>query len=388
VGPQHLASTPVPAVQRYFAAQDLARAQNVPGHARISENMKIVVEGPQTVYASDDKIRQANAVLAKGSKIVLAAGEKKDYDMATPADLQGFQSISFADYYQVVPRYNPEVESSGTDLPRQHSPETGESQETIQEKHVAYAKELTALQKDYLGLLKEVALGAESSKHAEKGGVAAVQPDAWMLAANQWCNADPLRKQVLKLGLNEIAAAYTEHKSLKLRAAALEKLGESLEVFLQIELSEPDRIALPTDCGAAVAYVVTDGKTAQDDTLAANPDIGSNYYTALPKNSANVGWNYHWAGVILKDGGDNVTLESAGGLLLGSMGKGSWWMSMYGTQNVDQTFKKRLHEMHLRRNRQALAQLDETQDVKKAKEELADQQKKVSGWTSLTGDQE
>jgi hypothetical protein len=176
------------------------------------------------------------------------------------------------------------------------------------------------------------------------------------------------------------------HSDLKKRAVDLQKLGESLKEFVFREMSQPDRIALPTDCGAVVGYVVTGGQTVQDDSLAANPEVGSNYYTALPKNAANLGWNYHWAGVILKDGGDNVTLESAGGTSLGSVGKASWWMQLYGTKNVDQTFKKQLHLLHVTRNRNALAQQDETESGKKANEQLLEHREKVLNWTAFDSD--
>jgi hypothetical protein len=90
--------------------------------------------------------------------------------------------------------------------------------------------------------------------------------------------------------------------------------------------------------------------------------------------------------VILKDGGDNVTLESAGGTSLGSIGKASWWMQMYGTRKVDQTFKKQLHLLHVTRNREMVSQLDESPSSKKAEEQLLEHQKKVRGWDRLDSD--
>jgi hypothetical protein len=100
-----------------------------------------------------------------------------------------------------------------------------------------------------------------------------------------------------------------------------------------------------------------------------------------------VGWNFHWAGVVLKDGGDNVTLESAGGTSLGSLGKDSWWMEMYGTRNVDQTFKKQLHEFHNLRNRNLLAGQEESESVETALEQLRQQKQRVESWTALDSDQ-
>lgn len=91
----------------------------------------------------------------------------------------------------------------------------------------------------------------------------------------------------------------------------------------------------------------------------ANPDIGDTYTMAtegdMPgfkqKKGANV-WNYHWGGVIMKDGSDNITLENYAvtGEYAKSKGVSSrdfvnreWNFEMYGTEDKDQTF----HNDHL-----------------------------------------
>lgn len=387
VAPRHLTPSP-PVVQRYYGAQDLTKAKGLPWSARVSEDLNLVAIGPQTVYAAINRIEDANKVLSAGSKIVLQAGKKAEFDLEGPADPSGFRAISFADYYEVIPRFNPEVESEGGDLPREVSPEKGETREATAKKHGAYAEGLKKLVLDFEELQKEVQRGALDPKHAQKaGGIASTDASDWYQGTNSWTSGDELRRKVLKLGLNEIAATYLLEGNLKRRAFDLQKLGKSLGEFVVKESRLEDRIALPTDCGVVVGYVVTGGKAVENDSLAANPDVGSNYYTALPKNAANLGWNYHWAGVILKDGGDNVTLESAGGTSLGSLGKASWWMQMYGTRKVDQTFKKQLHLLHVTRNRDMVSHLDESPTSKKAEQQLLEHQKKVLGWDRLDSDQ-
>lgn len=101
-----------------------------------------------------------------------------------------------------------------------------------------------------------------------------------------------------------------------------------------------------------------------------------------------MGWNYHWAGVVLKDGGDNLTLESAGGNSIGSVGKTSWWMDLYGTRDVDQTFKKRIHQVHVTRNLQAVGNADAGPDTEEALQELEAQELVTQGWTDLDADQD
>ena len=69
-------------------------------------------------------------------------------------------------------------------------------------------------------------------------------------------------------------------------------------------------------------------------------------------------WNFHWAGVVMKDGGDNISLENYA-IMFKSTGdpkkdaenrekaynwvNRDWVFQMYGTEKKGQTF----HEQHL-----------------------------------------
>lgn len=73
----------------------------------------------------------------------------------------------------------------------------------------------------------------------------------------------------------------------------------------------------------------------------ANPEIGESYTMAtgsdLPgfaKHSGHRTWNFHYAGVILKDGKDNVTLENYATGNAAEINK-SWIFMMYGTTKTD-----------------------------------------------------
>ena len=375
-------------VQRYLDAGALSKSGNVPPTARISENLKVVSESPQMLYAYESSIDEANKILEAGSRVMLDKGEKKDYDMEIGPDSQGLTTITFDDFYRVVPRYNPKVASVGGDLPRQHSPESTDDADTIRIKHEAYIDQLGQVGVDYAVFMEEVDQGRRDAEFAEMfGGVSTLDPNQWLMEASSWVGQNSLRKQVLQLELQEIAATYILEKDLVKRRTQLRRLGDSLAQFIQREHFRPNHISLPTDCARCVTYVTTGGALEDDDSLQANPDIGSNYYTALPGNAANVGWNFHWAGVILKDGGDNVTLESAGGTSLGSLGKSSWWMDLYGTKTPDQTFKKRIHQIHVRRNRDKVATMGDGPDTRKANLELNAHELAVAGWTTMTSDQ-
>ena len=81
----------------------------------------------------------------------------------------------------------------------------------------------------------------------------------------------------------------------------------------------------------------------------ANPEVGGGYTMNteynMPgfKEQGDMTWNFHWAGCVMKDGTDNITLENY------ADGKGyesvntDWNFQMYGTVKKGQTF----HEQHL-----------------------------------------
>jgi hypothetical protein len=88
----------------------------------------------------------------------------------------------------------------------------------------------------------------------------------------------------------------------------------------------------------------------------ANPDVGGGYtmnteYT-MPGSAEVPGrgrWNFHWAGVVLKDGTDNVTLENYAVASVPpvpedyDIANRDWNFEMYGTVKKGQTF----HDQHL-----------------------------------------
>ncbi len=357
-------------VQGYFEGRDMVKG-NIPADARVSENLKIVKEGKQEIYADPEKIKEANGALEAESRIVLKQGEQKDYDLESPPGQDDLSGISFTDFYRVVPRYNPQVPAE-EDTPRSQSSELNDTPEETDKKHTGYVISLLELQQDFRQFVKAVC--------GEQGeGIRSWDGKEWFFQASSWLKGNPVRDDVLRLGMMEIAAKFSVDNDRESRNASLESLLMAYIEFMSGEIKARDNIVLPTDCGQMVHYIVKFGKTKSNDRLDDNPDVGSNYYTELPKNASNVGWNYHWAGVVLKDGPDNVTLESAGGTSLGSLGKQSWWFEMYGTKNVDQTFKKQVHQTHINRNRELVDRAGgETRDLSHL--QLDEHQEKINKW--------
>ncbi len=84
----------------------------------------------------------------------------------------------------------------------------------------------------------------------------------------------------------------------------------------------------------------------------ANPEVGGGYTLNteydMPgfKEMGKMTWNFHWAGCVMKDGGDNITLENyADGNGYESINT-EWNFQMYGTAKKGQTF----HEQHMDSN--------------------------------------
>lgn len=76
----------------------------------------------------------------------------------------------------------------------------------------------------------------------------------------------------------------------------------------------------------------------------ANPSVGGGYTLNteydMPgfKSAGQMTWNFHWAGVVMKDGTDNITLENyADGNGYDSINT-DWNFQMYGTVKKGQTF--------------------------------------------------
>jgi hypothetical protein len=108
------------------------------------------------------------------------------------------------------------------------------------------------------------------------------------------------------------------------------------------------------------AALTPDGKDKFDRTAGinhyANPGIGEAYTMAteaqMPgfKKAGDMTWNFHWAGVIMKSGSDNVTLENFAvteetakdaGVAQGDYIDRAWNFDMYGTTDKSQTFHKK-----------------------------------------------
>lgn len=96
---------------------------------------------------------------------------------------------------------------------------------------------------------------------------------------------------------------------------------------------------MPSDCGLAAEWVVDRAKRASDRFTAGAVQPGTMYLKQATGPAP--AWDYHWAGVIMTDGADHVTMENAASKPTDGYSKRdldkSWFFRMYGTA-ADQSF--------------------------------------------------
>lgn len=305
--------TAAPSIQTYTDDQKI-KGQ----YARVSENGKVVVLGEanysQDLYATADMIAQANAALA-------SSGEKGSYLSLVKTGgsiVHGKQTLQ-----KVAPVFKPQGDGNNKGLADKNKgkdeddkmslwADCGRSSRVVMGSHgdqAPHANYGTGDGKDH-----DSAPGYNPAKYSDEIYMAAMPPFL----------QDPKHADYLKKGVH-----YN---------------------------SDPSDLILPGSADQARAQYdgLTDKGKKEFDKVAhintgANPQVGGGYTLnteyGMPgfKEKGNMTWNFHWAGVVMKDGTDNITLENY------ADGKGyesintDWNFQMYGTVKKGQFF----HEQHL-----------------------------------------
>lgn len=305
------------------------------GTNRISENMNIVWEDQKDAYATAAKFTESNQELdGKNGKILLHKGATRTYG----------GNVTF---YKIEPRLNPRTT---TDQEQNLQPTMGDSDDLIRLKHEHYIQELEWVAEDLTEFRHE--FPDEISKDIDWQ-----YPERRKAVIgkhlNKWCGAEPYRFDLLFMALAQAVFEYLKHESLGLMIRDIMGVEHKYAGFVNKERNYPNAISLPNDCAQCVSEIVG-GMNARERNNK-NPDVGGNYFEQLKSPQHNqTGWNFHWAGVIMKDATDNVTLESAGGMSLTNNDRQTWWFAMYGTQKKEQTFEHQIKQIHYERNIKAL----------------------------------
>jgi hypothetical protein len=300
-------------VQRYTDDHKIAGK-----YARVSENQKVVVLGKdnysQDLYATEDLIKAANDALK-------ASGQKGSY--LSLVKHGGNISYGGNTLSRVSPVFHPEGDSPNATLAKTNKgkdekdtmslwADCGRSSRVVMGSHGDQAPHATYGKGD--GKEHDTADSFTPDKYSDEIYMATMPP-----FLQDKANADFLKKGV--------------HYN-----------------------ANPSDIIAPTTADQARAQyqaLTPDGKRKFDKfahiNTGANPHVGGGYTLnteyGMPgfKEQGNMTWNFHWAGVVMKDGSDNITLENyADGNGYDSVNT-DWNFQMYGTVKKDQTF----YEQHL-----------------------------------------
>lgn len=309
-----LSRTPV---QRYAGPAEERDVADTASYDRISQNGKIAVSGRQEAYADAALIDEANGALAALDRvrIRLEAGREVRIDgRMLRRVLPVFATREAAE----EARTNPD-----------HEPIAGEDAQTRQNKLASYRQSVVE-PPAALGRLLEDVTRLLNARSPDKRAVGEVHQRLLRLALDalgaDWAAGnvpvDPTRDttEYLKTAGKVIGEIVVKYADSRQPESAIRDL----------------LITMPNDCQAGAQRLLG---IAGGDLQQARPDpaIGENHYVNL--SDMNGRWNNHFAAVIMRDGDDSLTFETAADSTspIGE-GKSLGYFALYGRHGTDQSF--------------------------------------------------
>lgn len=286
-------------------------------YARVSDGGNVIVLGQanysQNLYATDALITSANAALAK-------SGDKGSYLRL----IKSGESIEHGGkvLHRAAPVFKPQGDGKNADLAKANKgkdeddklslwADCGRSSRTVMGSHADQAPH-----------------GVYKDGGGEKDTGAAFNPasysDEIYLATMPKFLANPAHADFLKEGVH-----YTGERSNIVEPTSADQARTQYW-----ELGEKGRRAFDGFAGI---------NTGADPSVGGGYTMNTEYNMPGFKEQGDMTWNFHWAGCVMEDGTDNITLENyADGKGYDSVNT-DWNFQMYGTSKKGQTF----HEQHL-----------------------------------------
>lgn len=300
-----------------------AGASAADGFDMVSTLGNIAIRGRYEAYAAPQMFADAVARLGSvGAAITLEQGE--------PVTVNG------RELRRVLPVYT-DVSVVPTGFEAAHEPVAGETPQERASKRGVYKNSLQLPPKavEISGFLGEVAKAHNAKPKSYKPADVAEWRNVAMRYGQEVMGAaraigDPLFKKMAN-GF-ELRDIYEFMRSLTDWYA--QQLAD-----IQAQEQKPDQLllTLPNDCQAAAGQLLA----AQGDTLGRvreRPEVGENYYIAFDRK-ADYGWNNHFAAVIMRDGEDTLTYETAANsFAVTERGKSLGYFAMYGASGTNQSF--------------------------------------------------
>ncbi|MFF4257668.1 DUF4157 domain-containing protein [Streptomyces sp. NPDC001663] len=291
---------------------------------RISDNGLIAVAGRQEAYADAELIDRANRELA-GQRRIRVRLERGEQVM-----------ISGRVLHRVLPVLSSREAADWPGADQRHEPVLGDSAQTRDDKLAAYKESLSALPAEH-GELLATALRMATGRKATQ-------------------EIDALHQKLLSLSNSEMGAQWAaDHVPLNPRSES-NFPQRAAECLTQLAIDrdatrEPEQvltallITLPNDCQAAAERLI--GTPANG--LAhprANPTVGENHYVNL-RDVEGGRWQNHFAAVIMRDGDDSLTYETAADSANAlSEGKSLGYFALYGAEGTQQSFASEINQQN------------------------------------------
>ena len=291
---------------------------------RISDNGSIAAAGRQEAYADAELIDRANRELAGEARIRVRLERGPQV------------RISGRVLHRVLPVLASREAANWPGADQSHEPVLGDSAQTRDEKLAAYKNSLRALPAEH-GELLATALRMTTRTNSNQ-------------------EIDALHQNLLSLSNSEMGAQWAaDHVPLNPRTVSnFAQVAATVLSQLVIDRDgtrQPEQlltallITLPNDCQAAAERLI--GTPANGLALPrANPTVGENHYVNL-RDVDEGRWQNHFASVIMRDGDDSLTYETAADSSNAlSEGKSLGYFALYGAQGTQQSFDSEIRQQN------------------------------------------
>ncbi|MEV0090291.1 hypothetical protein [Streptomyces sp. NPDC050738] len=308
------------AVQRYSAGPEAG------GFTKLSAQGAIALKGKYEAYASDALFKDARLSLHQAhAPITLERGESVE----APGGGTLFRVLPVYISRGRVP-HNEQVETA-------YEPVDGDSPRTRADKRTEYADltRLPALALRVAALAAKVRKAGAAEAVDLYGEVSRLALDAMGAPAAM---ADPhfMAMSKERTPANILAFMHGFNQWFSERLPEMRRQEGSPDELL---------ISLPNDCKAAAAQLLGADPTALS-RVRPEPQVGQNHYIKFD-TALDDGWNNHFAAVIMRDGGDTLTYETAAdSQSVVQHGKSLGYFAMYGPAESAQSFAATLTEQN------------------------------------------
>ncbi|MEU8785751.1 hypothetical protein [Streptomyces sp. NPDC048637] len=339
-------------LQRTAGNAAVARAlAPAPEHARDPQQLQRYAEGEAA--HGFDKVSAHGGIAIRGryeayadADMITAAAHSLDAQDQVPITLERGAAVQVGErtLYRVLPVYKDAgraaaaVRAAGRNPQGAgHEPVAGDSAAQRDDKRAAYLRSLTDPPevRQLVALTQRIVAALQGRAEPRSSTVDGLRSEAMKLAVatmgGGWVAARfPYPERTGREGLTDLAVIMP---SLTADFLAGLPAVENQEAQVHELL-----ITLPNDCKAAAAQLIGTPPNGGLSVRRDAPAVGENHFVDLT-GAAPDGWANHFAAVILRDGSDSLTYESAADRTSAlQQGKSLGYFELYGRAGTDQSF--------------------------------------------------